>query len=142
VTAETAPLRLRAHHFVCLQFYRGQGYSFGFVQNLNRVVERSASEPATVVLDADDVCAACPGLAHDRTCLDPNAGETEVRRIDRLACGILGIQPEMQLTLAEARERLAADAVAAGRWRFEACDGCTWEDTCEEPWDALLGEAE
>ena len=141
-THEAAPLRLRGHHFICLQFFSGQGYSFAYVQNLKSVVERAVVERAALVLEADDVCAACPGLAADGTCLDPNAGETEVRRIDRLACEILEMGPGAQLSLPEARARLAANAVGVGRWRFDACKGCTWEDLCEARWDELLGEAD
>ena len=134
--------RLRGHHFICLQFFRGEGYSERFVANLTDVVERSADSPALVAEAADDVCAMCPGLSADGTCLDPNAGEVEVRRLDRLAWEILSVRPGQPLSLSEARGRLAADAIAAGRWRFEACDGCTWEDVCEDGWDALLDEAE
>jgi hypothetical protein len=127
---------------VCLQFFRGEGYSARFVENLTDVVARAADAPALLVEGADDVCAACPGLATDGSCIDPSAGETEVRRIDRLAWAVLGVKPGAGLSLAEARERLSADAIAAGRWRFEACSGCGWEDICEPGWDALLDEAE
>ena len=138
--AETAGLR--AHHFVCLQFFRGEGYSPSFVENLAGVIERATDSPALLVEGADDVCAACPGLAEDGTCIDPSAGEVEVRRIDRLAWEVLGTRPGSWLSLADARERLSADAIAVGRWRFEACGGCGWEDICEAGWDALLDEAE
>jgi uncharacterized protein len=134
--------RLRGHHFVCLQFFAGQGYSFDFVQNLRRVIERVTDAPALLVEGADDVCVGCPGLAADGICLDPNAGETEIRRIDRLALQVLDARPGDQLSLAQARERLSADAITAGRWRFEACHGCTWEDVCDPGWGELLGDAE
>jgi hypothetical protein len=141
VTTPAEP-RLRGHHFVCLQFFRGEGYSARFVENLGRVVASATDSPAVLVESADDVCAACPGLSADGACLDPNAGEVEVRRLDRLAAGVLGVQPGARLSLADARKRLAADAISVGRWRFEACGGCTWENTCEPGWDALLNEAE
>ncbi|MDR3685916.1 MAG: DUF1284 domain-containing protein [Coriobacteriia bacterium] len=134
--------RLRGHHFVCLQFFRGEGYSASFVENLTRVIERAGETSALLVEGADDVCAACPGLAADGTCVDPSAGEAEVRRIDRLAFSVLCVEPGARLSLAEARELLSADAIAAGRWRSEACSGCAWEAGCEAGWDALLGEAE
>ena len=134
--------RLRGHHFVCLQFFRGEGYPANFIENLTRVVKRSTETPALLVASADDVCSACPGLAADGSCIDPSAGETEARRIDRLASAVLGVKPGARLSLAEARERLSADAIAVGRWRFEACSECTWEDVCEPGWDALLDEAE
>jgi len=141
-TGAADDVRLRGHHFICLQFFDGLGYSFAFVQNLRRVLGKVTDEPALLVEGDDAVCAACPGLSADHTCLDPQAGETEVRRIDRLAWEILGMAPGDRLTLAEARARLEDDAIGTGRWRFEACVGCTWEDVCEPGWDALLGDAE
>ena len=39
-------VRLRGHHFVCLQFFRGEGYSAAFVANLEGVLERAATAEA------------------------------------------------------------------------------------------------
>lgn len=139
---ERAEVHLRGHHLVCLQFYLGEGYSAEFTQNLARVVTSATEEPAVIVQGADDICAVCPGLAPDGTCLDPKAGELEVRRLDRLAWELLGVKPGSRISLAEAREKLAADAIATGRWRFEACSGCTWEDLCERGWNRMVGDAE
>ena len=140
--ASPATPRLRGHHFICLQFFRGEGYSSGFVDNLTAVIERATSKRAVLVDRADDVCLACPGLGADGTCSDPNAGELEVRRLDRLAGEILGVEPGFHLSLTDARALLAADAIGAGCWRFEACAGCSWEHVCEKGWVALLGEEE
>lgn len=134
--------RLRGHHFICLQFFGGEGYSSAFADNLKAVVERSTTKRAVMVDYADDVCAACPGLNGDGTCHDPNAGEVEVRRLDRLASDILGVEPGFYLSLADARALLSADAIGAGCWRFEACAGCSWEHVCEHGWAELLGEEE
>jgi hypothetical protein len=140
--ADRAPVRLRGHHFICLQFFEGQGYSASFVDNLKSVVERVRTHPAETVAGADSVCAACPGLAADGTCLDPLAGETEVRRIDRLAWQLLGAGPAQRLSLAEAREALSADRDAAMRWRESACRSCTWEELCRPRFDELVGSAQ
>ena len=139
---ERGSVRLRGHHLICLQFFRGEGYSEAFVDNLVGFVERATDARATLVDNADDVCAACPGLGEDGTCTDPAAGEAEVRRLDRLAFNLLGVRPGRELSLAEARARLSADAIATGRWRFEACSECSWEDVCEPRWNALVREAE
>jgi hypothetical protein len=137
-----AETRLRAHHFICLQFFRGEGYSANFVENLTRVLNGAVDAPALLVEGADDVCAACPGLSADGTCADPDAGEAEVQRLDALAREVLGMAAGDRLSLAAARERLSADAIGVGRWRFEACDGCGWEAICEAGWGGLVGEAE
>lgn len=138
-----APVRLRPHHLVCLQFYRGEGYSDSFIANLDRIFARLADEPALVVGGADDVCGFCPELDSDSVCASESAGgESEIGRIDALACCVLDVKPGERITLAEARVRLADDAFAVGRWRAEACDGCAWESVCERGWGWLLGEAE
>jgi hypothetical protein len=139
VTGPGADLpRLRGHHFVCLQFYRGEGYSPAFVDNLRQTVEQAGREPALLVAGADDVCSACPSLSADGTCADEHAGEVEVARLDTLAHELLGAAPGDRLSLQEARERIAADAIGAGRWRREACAGCVWEGICESGWAELL----
>jgi hypothetical protein len=129
---------LRGHHLICLQFYRGQGYSDAFVANLERVLQATADVPALVVSGPDDVCAACPGLGADSTCQHPDTGEAEALRIDALALQLLDAAIGEALSLSQARTRLAADAAACGRWRAESCASCPWESACGDGWNALL----
>ena len=129
---------LRGHHLVCLQFYRGQGYSEEFVANLERVQRLTAETPALIVSGGDDVCAACPGLGPDGSCQDPDTGEAEALRIDALALQLLDAAIGEALSLSQARARLAADAAACERWRVESCASCLWEGTCTDGWEALL----
>jgi hypothetical protein len=138
-----APVRLRGHHLICLQFFGGEGYSAQFVENLTHVVDRASREGALVVRGIDNVCAACPELGPDNLCASPDAGgEEEIVRIDDLALSILGVEPGRRLTLAAARELLEADAIGVGAWRAQACEGCTWESVCERGWNDLLKAAE
>ena len=51
---------------LCIQGFRGQGYSPAFVINLARIVDRLGSETDTdvrIVTGADDVCHPCPHLS-------------------------------------------------------------------------------
>lgn len=123
---------------MCLQFYRGEGYSAAFVENLTRLIERLASEPAVLVDGADDVCGSCPSLAADGTCGDPHSGEAEIRRIDALACELLGVAAGDTISLPEARRRMAANAKGARRWNAEACAGCSFETVCAPGWELLI----
>ncbi len=139
-----APLvRLRGHHLICLQFFRGEGYSDDFVANLEHVIGHAESAPALIVPGVDNVCAACPELGTDSRCASEGAGgEDEIARIDALACDVLGVAPGDRLSLEAARERLEADAIGVGTWRADACHGCTWELICEPGWDAMVKDAE
>ncbi|NTU71385.1 MAG: DUF1284 domain-containing protein [Coriobacteriia bacterium] len=135
--------RLRGHHLICLQFFRGEGYSEEFVANLGGVVERASSGRALVVAGADVVCAACPELGADGLCTSEDAGgEAEIARIDALALDILGVNVGERISLPEARDRLEDDAIGVGTWRAQACDGCAWERVCEPGWGAMLAAAE
>ena len=59
---ENKPLSLRAHHGLCLCFFRGKGYSEEFVRNMTDVVNMLRSDPyVTVTCQADVICRACPG---------------------------------------------------------------------------------
>ncbi len=132
--------QLRGHHLICLQFYRGQGYSDDFVANLDRVQKSAAETPALIVSGPDDVCAACPGLGADGTCQHPDTGEAEALRIDALALQLLDAAIGETLSLSEAHARLSGDAAAVGRWRAESCGSCLWENACDDGLRSLLAE--
>jgi uncharacterized protein len=137
------PVRLRGHHLICLQFFRGEGYSEEFVENLGHVIDRATGEPALIVAGIDNVCAACPELGPDSRCASESAGgEAEIVRIDELALEVLGTSTGERMSLPEARDRLEADAFGVGVWRAGACDGCAWESVCESGWTAMLKHAE
>ncbi len=136
------PVRLRGHHLVCLQHFRGEGYSPAFVSELNVIIERSQHDCALVVDGADDVCRACPHLAADGACQSPDSGgETEIARIDTLALAVLQVDVGDCLDLAQAGRRLRMNPAAARTWRDEACRECSWEAVCAPSWDHLLGLA-
>jgi uncharacterized protein len=118
--------RLRPHHLMCLRFYRGEGYSPPFVDNLTATLERARSGGAIVVDGPDDICAACPGL-RDNFCAWDDGSEAEVRRIDALASRLVDVAPgdAVGWTTTE-------DAVVAGlrEWSTDACRPCTWHTVC------------
>ena len=132
--------QLRGHHLICLQFYRGQGYSDEFVANLDRVQKSAVDSPAVIVSGPDDVCAACPGLGADGTCQHPDTGEAEALRIDALALQLLDAAIGETLSLSQAHARLSGDAAAVSRWRDESCTSCPWESACDGGLQRLLAE--
>jgi len=46
--------KLRGHHLICLNFFRGEGYSEDFIKNIYSVMKK---EKVEIVKGADDVCA-------------------------------------------------------------------------------------
>ncbi|MBE0428438.1 MAG: DUF1284 domain-containing protein [Thermoleophilia bacterium] len=118
-------VRLRAHHLLCIQGFRGQGYSPQFVANLARLTHRlrTGSELSVrIVAGADDICFACPHL-RTGSC---NCPDQDVCSLD-----------------AEVMKKLDIDVGDTGTWASllqvigkkispddmnELCAGCRWND--------------
>jgi len=126
---------LRAHHLLCLQGFRGLGYSPAFVENMAAVHRQLFSEQETLVLltnGADVICAACPHLDERGACA---RGAPETR--DDAVLQALGVQAERRDTWRAWLDRLAARLDEA---TFErVCAGCAWLDLgyCREGLGAL-----
>ncbi len=119
-------VRLRGHHLICLQFYRGEGYSKDFVENLYRVLEKAKSEGVEVVEGEDDVCIACP-YNRNGICTHSDEANREIRRLDELAIRLLSTPLNSKVewgSVGSVRDVLAV-------WKKEACKGCDWRGVCK-----------
>ncbi|WP_456369697.1 DUF1284 domain-containing protein [Geoglobus sp.] len=125
--------RLRGHHLICLNFFRGEGYSPEFVENLKAVLSDGEIQ---VVFGADDVCVMCPYL-RDGLCSYSDSSEEEVTELDQMAYRLLGIYPGQRTTWQEVRDRLSD---VMGVWKKFACSSCDWKAVCEkhEDWQEYL----
>ncbi len=121
----TPPVRLRAHHLICLFGWRGEGYSREFTDNFNAVVSRLSDSALVELVDgADDICAACPKLAPgDCGAGDPGLADPaaiDARVLDCLGLDVGGVYSFGSLVEA-VRTRIAPQALSA------ICRGCAWE---------------
>ncbi|MEW6573377.1 MAG: DUF1284 domain-containing protein [Bacillota bacterium] len=121
-------IRLRGHHLVCLQFFRGEGYDRVFIENLQTVVGRAVKgEEIEVVEGPDDVCRACPSLEEGRCSSQPAGGEANIRELDEKARAHLGIGVGERVLW---REVFARVSVTSEEWFAGFCEGCEWEKAC------------
>ncbi len=115
-------VKLRGHHLICLQFFRGAGYDENFVENLQRVIELAKREEITVVDGVDDVCEACP---HNRGyCAYSENSEREVREMDEFAKKLLGVSERARWS-----EIAAKVPEIFEEWKV-FCENCDWRDHC------------
>ncbi|WP_368490594.1 DUF1284 domain-containing protein [Clostridium sp. BJN0013] len=64
-------LTLRAHHLLCIQGYRGYGYSTDFTQNMDKIIsqlKKDISIKIKVVANADEICFCCPNNTVEKLC--------------------------------------------------------------------------
>ena len=62
--------KLRPHHLLCTQGYRGKGYSKEFVENMTEIVRTIKNEKVQVqlIFSEDDICSKCPNLSENNIC--------------------------------------------------------------------------
>ena len=75
-------MKLRPHHLLCTQGYRGRGYSSDFVENMTAItthLRNSADAVIEVVFSADDICSKCPRLIENDVC----ASQDKIERFDK-----------------------------------------------------------
>ena len=120
-------LTLRAHHGMCLAFFRGKGYSGTFSEHMARVkasLDHKPGQLVKVVARADDICTACPNL-HGGVC--ETAAKTQ--RYDRAVLSICCLEEDTLITWREFSRKVKEDILQAGR-RPEICSDCQWDSLC------------
>jgi uncharacterized protein len=128
------PVRLRAHHFLCILTYRGKGYTERFVARMTAVVEAvNAGAPVILMSGADDICAGLSAKCRSVVQHDCHAGE--IGALDRMAASAIGSVLGRELSKAAALQKSEIEslrnAYASGSIRA-ACKGCSWKDFCDE----------
>lgn len=126
-TNPAVTLRLRGHTLLCLQGFRGLGYSPSFVENLSTVHRTLATGPETLVqvVDAPDVvCGACPHEAGAGCTLNGDGTEAGMQAQDRAVLALLGLQPDDQLRWGEILDRIGR--FIEGGDLPTICGQCRW----------------
>lgn len=88
--------RIRGHTLLCLQGFRGKGYSDDFVLNMKRIYEGLFNNLRTeveVVNFPDDICSVCPHLKGNACTLNGPDTEGEMVRKDNNVIELLGLYP-------------------------------------------------
>ncbi len=134
------PLIVRAHTLLCLQGFRGEGYSPPFVGKMGAIHRRLSAEPkrpVQVIARPDEICNACPHLHPDGCRLKGPGFEEAMKQQDRAVMARLGITEGETLPWGEILCRIAARV--EGGDLDEICGACPWLPLryCREGIDAL-----
>lgn len=118
-------MKLRGHHLICLQFFKGEGYSKIFVENAKQIVENWGENDAEIVNDADDICKSCPFLKNER-CNHPKY-KKEIEKVDELALKLLGLSVGGKVRKSFVKKQLLR---ILNEWKERACKNCEWKKLC------------
>lgn len=124
---ESSPIRLRAHTLLCLQGFRGEGYSPEFVKNMAAVHRTLAEHRETVVevlTSPDVVCGACPHQRVSGCTLNGKRSEVEMTNQDRVVLAKLGLKAGRRVPwrdiLDRIRQSIRSDDLPS------ICGSCRW----------------
>lgn len=123
------PIRIRAHHLLCIQGFQGLGYSEEFTINLARITEKIRNSPSffiKVITGADSICKHCPHLQEDLCNMGTESGEG-IRAMDVSVLEELDIESgslilSSQITVLT--DNMSPKAVNA------ICGNCGWREDC------------
>jgi uncharacterized protein len=136
----TPPLRLRGHTLLCLQGFRGEGYSPDFVNNMAEVHRLLTEHPETwveVVASPDTICGACPHRRLSGCTLNGARSEEEMHEQDHVVLRKLGIEAGSRLPWREILDRISRSV--SGGDLPAICGTCRWLPLgyCQEGVDRL-----
>ncbi|WP_409968780.1 DUF1284 domain-containing protein [Bengtsoniella intestinalis] len=122
------PFELRPHHGLCLQFFRGEGYSPAFIENMTAMVAALSNNPQIkLVTGGDSICSTCPnGLADGKcTCDD------KVLRYDEGVLALCDLSYSQTLSWVDFSQKIHTE-ILAKHLRQQVCGDCQWNHLCQE----------
>lgn len=126
--SENETLKIRPHHGLCAEFFRGEGYGDDFIQNMSAVLSvLNETDPSVILTEDNDViCRKCP---HNK---DGRCETAEkVSRYDGAALDICGLKPGSSLPWSEFRSLVRQKIIVENRLA-EICPDCLWHGICSE----------
>lgn len=119
-------MKIRAHHLLCMKYFKGKGYSQEFVDNFRKTIEKLKKNPSIKVTNSSDIiCGSCPRNDKGK-CIKRKDSDIKVRKKDNDIMHILGLKPSQEV-LAENIKKLVNMKLPALR---KTCKDCEWRKYC------------
>ncbi len=115
--------KLRGHHLICLNFFRGEGYSEEFIKNIYSVIGKERVE---IVAGTDDVCVRCPYLKGNK-CTNSDYTDEKILLQDREALRLLRFKTG---EIIEWRMISAKLPGIMDEWKARFCHDCGYLKVC------------
>lgn len=118
-------MKIRPHHGLCAEFFRGEGYSGKFSRNMGNILAYLRKNSPRIVLTqgADEICAGCPNLQNG-DCSGENAVRYDKTVLEH--CGFTdGEEMNWNDFAAAVREKI----ILRGKLP-EICGDCQWFYIC------------
>lgn len=119
--------QIRAHHGMCLAFFRGKGYSDEFTEHMGKMRRFLDQNPVVRILaGTDEICGPCP---NNEGGICSGAAKTE--GYDRKVLSLCGIREGSELFWQDFAGMVRERVLEAGK-REEICGDCQWNSICSK----------
>ena len=116
---------------MCFSFFRGEGYSGEFTENMWNIKEKLDENPEVILLcGTDDVCTHCPNNRNG-SCTQENTGlpSGKATDYDRQVLAYCGLKEGTKIRWKDFTESVRTHILTCGK-REEICGSCEWNDLC------------
>lgn len=118
-------LCIRAHHMMCLAYFKGKGYSEEFTVQMAAIKEELKNDPVIqLVCHTDSICTACPNNK-DGICTT----EKQVMQYDRQVLSHCNLAENDIMRYSEIEKMVYSNVLDKGK-REEICGDCEWNELC------------
>jgi len=120
--------KIRAHHGLCMFYFKGKGYSSEFVKNMTDFKNILDNNPHILITGkADAICFKCPNNINNRCTTEEKVSYYDSQVLLRCNLSDGDILPYQEL-----RNLILHNIILPGK-REEICGDCSWTMLCRIP---------
>lgn len=125
------PIKIRAHHLLCMQGFQGYGYNDGFANHLNNIITKFKTDPEAliqVVIDCDEICVGCPHQ-NENMCKKDSDADYRIKLMDANILKYAGIKPKSIDSIQSMIDSIN-NTFEARSQLTSICGDCQWIEKC------------
>jgi len=125
------PLKIRAHHLLCIQGFQGHGYSREFEENMWNIIENIdnvSSIYLKIISKCDDICYKCPHN-QDESCTESTESNNRIVKMDEAVLKKIGINEGFIEKSSVIFEKVNSVFKNINNLQ-EVCSNCSWHAQC------------
>ncbi|SMC23869.1 hypothetical protein SAMN02745134_02024 [Clostridium acidisoli DSM 12555] len=120
-------IKIRAHHFLCMQGFQGYGYNDEFVKHMGEIVKyikENSNDSIKIVNYCDEVCSMCKnntnGICEKSSSVD---------FMDKKVLLKLRLTNNQQIIIKDVF-KLVGEKIKSFEDAYEICGNCSWSEKC------------
>lgn len=121
----TPTIKFRPHHFLCMRFWVGNGYSEEYTEYVNEILPQVREGlPVEITFGPDSLCEVCPHLKEGKC-----ESQERVLKFDRAVIDHCSLKEGQVVIWNEVSKAVTEKIMNAGLFS-SICGDCSWAEYC------------